>query len=159
MNEIAEIHDGSISCDASSVKRLEAALLQMPQADIKTYHKFKPGIYERTITVPPWCVLTGAPHKTDYKVRLESGTIAVTTDDGVKVFTAPCEFDAKAGIKRAGRVFEDVVVWTDIYLNEDNCTDLDQLEDRYYDQSECVLADKRIREQQIECVEVKMIEV
>ena len=49
----------------SSVKRLEAALWQMPQADIKTYHKFKPGIYERTITVPPWCVLTGAPHKTE----------------------------------------------------------------------------------------------
>lgn len=105
------------------------------------------GSYERKITIPPWTVLTGAEHKSDYHVRLEKGTIAVNTDDGVKVLTAPCEFLAKAGMQRAGRVFEDEVVWVDIYDNPDNCTDMAVLEDRLYVVPECGLADSRTEEQ------------
>jgi hypothetical protein len=125
------------------VEALQHELLKMPQAAIVTEHVFKPGVYERKITIPPWTVLTGAEHKTDYKVRLEVGTIAVNTDDGVKVLTGPLEFDAKAGMQRAGRVFEDQVVWVDVYPNLDDCTDLAVLEDRLYVVPECGLADSR----------------
>lgn len=114
------------------VKALEYELMAMPQADIITTHTFLPGIYERTITIPAWVVLTGAEHKTSYRVRLEKGTIAVNTDDGVKILTAPCEFESKAGIQRAGRVFDEEVVWVDVYDNPDNCTDIAILEDRLY---------------------------
>lgn len=127
----------------SKVKALEAELLKMPQADIVTEHTFLPGIYERKITIPAWTVLTGAAHKTDYHVRLEKGTIAVNTDDGVKVFTAPYDFSAKAGMQRAGRVFDDEVIWVDVYDNPDNCTDLAVLEGRLYVVPECGLADSR----------------
>jgi hypothetical protein len=130
----------------SSVTRLQDELLKMPQADIKTAHIFKPGIYERTITIPPWTVLTGAAHKTPYRVRLDKGTIAVNTDGGVKTLTAPCEFDAPAGVQRAGRVFGDEVVWTDIYVNEDNCQDLSELERRLYEVPACGLGDARARD-------------
>jgi hypothetical protein len=129
------------------VRALEKELLKMPQADIVTEHVFLEGSYERKITIPPWTVLTGAEHKSDYHVRLEKGTIAVNTEDGVKVLTAPCEFPAKAGMQRAGRVFEDEVVWVDIYDNPDNCTDMDVLEDRLYVVPECGLADSRTEEQ------------
>ena len=129
--------------DLRAVDRLEAELLQMPQANIKTEHRFRPGFYERTITIPPWTVLTGAEHLTDYTVRLERGTIAVNTDDGVKVLTAPFEFEAKAGIKRAGRVFEDEVVWTDVYANPDDCTDIPTIEARIYS-TEVELGENRI---------------
>lgn len=125
------------------VQALEKELLKMPQAAIVTEHAFKPGVYERKITIPPWTVLTGAEHKTDYKVRLERGTIAVNTDDGVKVLTGPVEFDAKAGLQRAGRVFDEEVVWVDIYPNEDNCTDMAVLEARLYVVPDCGLADSR----------------
>jgi hypothetical protein len=125
------------------VEALQHELLKMPQAAIVTEHVFKPGVYERKITIPPWTVLTGAEHKTDYKVRLEVGTIAVNTDDGVKVLTGPLEFDAKAGMQRAGRVFKDQVVWVDVYPNLDDCTDLAVLEDRLYVVPECGLADSR----------------
>ena len=125
------------------VEALQHELLKMPQAAIVTEHIFKPGVYERKITIPPWTVLTGAEHRTDYKVRLEVGTIAVNTDDGVKVLTGPLEFDAKAGMQRAGRVFEDEVVWVDVYPNPDDCTDLLVLEDRLYVVPECGLADSR----------------
>lgn len=128
---------------AEKVKVLESALLKMPQAAIVTTHTFSPGVYERAITIPAWTVLTGAEHKTPYRVRLEKGTIAVNTDDGVKVLTAPCEFDAAAGMQRAGRVFDEEVIWVDIYDNPDNCTDLAVLEDRLYVVPKCGLADSR----------------
>ena len=129
------------------VKALQDELLKMPQADIITTHTFLPGVYERAITIPAWTVLTGAEHKTPYRVRLEKGTIAVNTDDGVKVLTAPCEFDASAGMQRAGRVFDEKVVWVDVYDNPDNCTDLAVLEDRLYVVPECGLADSRTESQ------------
>ena len=132
---------------SGKVQALEAELLKMPQADIITEHTFFPGVYERKITIPAWTVLTGAAHKTDYHVRLEKGTIAVNTDDGIKTFTAPFDFPAKAGMQRAGRVFEEEVVWVDVYPNLDNCTDLAILEDRLYVVPECGLADSRTEEQ------------
>jgi hypothetical protein len=127
------------------VVALQDALLEMPQTDIVTTHTFLPGVYERKITVPPWTVLTGAAHKTDYRVRLEKGTIAVNRETEVVVLTAPCEFDAKAGEQRAGRVFEDEVVWVDVYENPDDCQDLEVLEDRLYVVPECGLGDTRKR--------------
>ena len=127
------------------VVALQDELLQMPQADIVTTHTFLPGVYERKITVPPWTVLTGAAHKTDYRVRLEKGTIAVNVGTEVKVLTAPCEFDAKAGEQRAGRVFDDEVVWVDIYPNPDDCQELSVIEDRLYVVPECGLGDTRKR--------------
>jgi len=129
------------------VQALETELLKMPQAKIVTEHIFKRGVYERKIIIPAWTVLTGAEHKTDYKVRLEKGTIAVNTDDGVKILTAPLEFDAKAGMQRAGRVFDEEVVWVDVYENADNCTDLAKLEARLYVVPECGLADSRTKVQ------------
>jgi hypothetical protein len=125
------------------VVALQDELLQMPQADIVTTHTFLPNVYERKITVPPWTVLTGAAHKTSYRVRLEKGTIAVNRDTEVVVLTAPCEFDAKAGEQRAGRVFEDEVVWVDVYDNVDDCQDIPTLEDRLYVVPECGLGDTR----------------
>jgi len=128
---------------AQRVKALQDELLKMPQANIVTTHRFLPGVYEREVSIPAWTVLTGAEHKTSYRVRLEKGTIAVNTDNGVKVFTAPCEFESKAGIQRAGRVFDEEVVWVDVYDNPDNCTDLAVLEARLYVVPECGLADSR----------------
>ena len=123
---------------------LQDELLKMPQADIVTTHTFLPEVYERRIDVPAWTVLTGAAHKTDYRVRLEKGTIAVNIDTEVVILTAPCEFNAKAGSQRVGRVFEEDVVWVDIYDNPDNCTDVSKLEDRLYIIPECGLGANRV---------------
>jgi hypothetical protein len=128
------------------IVKLQDELLKMEQADIVTEHSFTPGVYERKITVPPWCVLTGAPHKTAYKVRLEKGTIAVNIGTEVKILTAPLEFDASAGEQRVGRVFEEEVVWVDIYENLDDCTDIPTLEDRLYVVPECGLGENRVKQ-------------
>lgn len=129
-----------------AVQRLQDELLKMDQAEIVTAHTFKPGIYERTITIPPWTVLTGAEHRTPYRVRLEKGSIAVNTDAGIVTLTAPHEFDAPAGVQRVGRVFADEVIWTDIYDNADDCRDLAALEARLYAVPACGLGDNRARD-------------
>ena len=129
------------------VLALQDELLKMPQANIVTIHTFLPNTYERKIIVPPGVILTGAEHKIPYRVRLEKGTIAVTTDDGVKVLTAPCEFLAPAGTQRAGWVFDEEVIWVDVYDNVDNCTDIPTLEDRLYVVNELGLGDSRTDEQ------------
>jgi len=114
------------------IENLQTELLKMPQADIVTEHVFYPGFYERKITIPAWTVLTGAAHKTDYKIRLEKGTIAVNVGEKVTIMTAPYEFEAKAGEQRVGRVFEEEVVWVDVYANPDDCQNLSVLEERLY---------------------------
>jgi hypothetical protein len=129
------------------VLALENELLKMPQANIVTEHTFLPGVYERKITIPAWTVLTGAAHKTDYRVRLEKGKIAVNTEDGIKTFTGPFEFAACAGLQRAGRVFDEEVVWVDIYANPDDCRDILKLEDRLYVVPKFGLGDSRTKEQ------------
>jgi hypothetical protein len=62
-----------IDVTPDKIVKLQDELLKMEQADIVTLHKFLPGIYERTIVIPPWTVLTGAEHRTAYKVRLDRG--------------------------------------------------------------------------------------
>jgi len=136
----------NIEVNPAKILKLQDELLKMDQADIVTTHTFLPEVYERTITVPPWTVLTGAAHKTPYKVRLEKGTIAVNIGTEVKILTAPCEFNACAGEQRVGRVFEDEVVWVDIYANPDNCEDILALEDRLYVVPECGLGENRIKQ-------------
>lgn len=149
---LAVRHDFDVighATDKDKVRALELKLFGMPQAKIVTTHTFLPGVYERKIVAPPWTVLTGAEHKVPYTVRLESGTIAVTTDDGVKVLTGPCEFKAPAGTQRAGRVFDEKVVWVDVYENPDNCRDVAVLEDRLYVVPEYGLADNRTDAQKV----------
>ena len=128
----------------NKVEKLQDALLQMPQADIKTLHNFEPGKYIRTMIAPPWSVIVGAEHKTPYKVILKKGTIAVNIGDEIKTLTAPIEFDAPAGIKRVGRIFEEEVIWIDIYDNPDDCTDLDTVEERLFVIPECGLLSNRL---------------
>jgi hypothetical protein len=134
----------NIKVTPDKILRLQNELLSMDQADIVTTHTFLPNVYERTITIPPWTVLTGAAHKTPYKIRLEKGTIAVNVGEEVKILTAPCELDACAGEQRVGRVFDDEVVWTDIYENSDNCKDILALEDRLYVVPDCGLGENRV---------------
>jgi hypothetical protein len=147
MNQLIEqISTNSLSAEIqkAQIENLQNEILKMPQSEIITEHLFSDGIYERVITIPAWTVLTGAAHKTDYKIILEKGTIAVNVGSEVKVLTAPFEFEAKAGEQRVGRVFDEEVIWRDIYENPDNCQDLEILEDRLYVVPECGLGENRV---------------
>lgn len=148
-HEIIPVNPVSVALqNADSVQQriqvLQDQLLQMPEAEIITLHNFLPDIYERVMQAPAGTMIVGAAHKTPYRVRLEKGTITVNIGTDVRTLTAPCEFDAPAGEQRIGYTHSDVI-WTDIYENSDNCTNIDTLEDRLYVIPECGLYDARKR--------------
>jgi hypothetical protein len=129
------------------IELLQEELLKRPQADVQYLHSFEPGKYIRTMIAPPNTVIVGAEHKTPYKVRLEKGTIAVNIGDEIKILTAPLEMDVPAGAKRAGHVFDEELVWVDIYDNPDDCQDIATIEERLYVIPECGLMSNRIPKQ------------
>jgi hypothetical protein len=126
------------------IEDLQEVMLNLPQADVQYLHSFEPKKYIRTMIAPPHTVIVGAEHKTPYRIRIEKGTIAVNIGDEIKTLSAPLEFDAPAGVKRVGTVFDEELVWVDIYDNPDDCTDIAVLEDRLYVVPECGLMSNRI---------------
>lgn len=118
--------------ELSAVLRLEKALLQMPQVDLRTEHVLSGGVYARTIHIPAGTALTGATHKKDH-VNVVIGDITVTTDAGPKRLTGYNVFPTKAGSKRAG-VAHMPTAWTTICATE--LLDLAAIEDELVVESE-----------------------
>ena len=139
------------------IKVLQDELLKLPPADIVTLHNFLPNVYERTMKAPAGVMIVGAAHKTPYRVRLEKGTITVNIGTDVKTLIAPCEFDAPAGEQRIG-YSHDEVIWVDIYENQDNCTNIDTLEERLYVIPECGLYEYRKRNGLLQLGETSWLE-
>jgi len=146
VNQKAPSHDVAMPL-RKKIELLQEELLRMPQADVQYLHSFEPGKYIRTMIAPPWTVIVGAEHKTPYKVRLEKGTIAVNINEEIHTLTAPLEMDVPANIKRVGQVFDEELIWVDIYENPDDCTDITTIEERLYVIPECGLMSNRIPKQ------------
>ena len=109
---------------------LEHALSELPQIDFTehTHHHFAPGIYLRELFIPEGTVLTGKIHRFEIMNILVSGTIRVTTDDGIQELTGPLVFNSKAGTKKAGYTITDTI-WMNVHPTES--TDLDEIEDKF----------------------------
>lgn len=145
MNLVSFSYSGQAlaDCMLARVYRLEAALLERPQRDCPVRDTFRPGEWEREMTIPPWTVLTGAVHTSRHLVRIVSGAIEVMTPEGLKWLRAPCEFVSEPGIKRAGRTFEEKCVFTNVFDNPDDCQDLDVLVERVSTSKNCELLGNR----------------
>lgn len=94
------------------INRLEEAILELPQVDLKTSHLLIGGMYARSIFIPAGTVLTGATHKKDH-VNIVQGDITVTTDEGMKRLIGMHTLATRAGAKRAGFAHADTR-WTTI---------------------------------------------
>jgi hypothetical protein len=116
--------------ERNSIHALEDVLLELPKEDhldgeSLTEHHFAPGVYARELFIPKGSVLTGKIHKTEHLNIVSQGRIAVSTQDGRKIISAPCTFVSQPGTKRAGYALEDTV-WTTIHPTEE--TDLALIE-------------------------------
>lgn len=109
------------------IERLEAQMRMMEQLPIEPVHHFADGIYAREITIRAGTILTGKVHSTEHLNIVSAGRIAVWTEDGMKIVTAPCTLISRPGTKRVGFAIEDTV-WTTIHGNPNNLTDLAALE-------------------------------
>lgn len=115
--------DRLASVDA--VRRLEAAVSDLPQIDLSTENLVHGGMCARTVLIPAGTVLTGALTNMD-NVCVMFGDIEVTTDEGAKRLTGYHVLPARAGAKRAGFAHADTW-WTTIWPTE--LTDIEAIED------------------------------
>jgi len=88
-------------------------------------HMFAPGTYAREMTLPAAHIIIGKIHKHAHVNILSKGKVAVVTEDGVRVFTAPYSFVSEPFTKRIVYVIEPTI-WTTIHST--TSTDLAEIE-------------------------------
>jgi hypothetical protein len=94
------------------VQHLQTELLKLPQYQPETKHYFHGGMYCREVFRHAGVLVVGAVHKQEHFYFIVSGTVAITTDDGVKEFTGPHLFLSKPGTKRAVYAVTDALCMT-----------------------------------------------
>ena len=83
------------------VQALQAEVSKLPQYEPETKHYFHGGMYCREVFRHAGILVVGAVHKKEHFYLIVSGTVAITTDDGVQEVTGPHLFSSKPGTKRA----------------------------------------------------------
>lgn len=83
------------------VERLQQQISALPQYEPKTSHYFHAGMYCREVWREAGVLVVGKVHRKEHFYVIVSGTVAVTTDDGVEMITGPRVLKCKAGTKRA----------------------------------------------------------
>jgi hypothetical protein len=84
-----------------SVSVLQKSLMQMPQYEPVTNHYFHGGMYCREVWRAAEVLVVGKVHKKEHFYMIASGTVLITTDDGVERVTGPKLLLSKPGTKRA----------------------------------------------------------
>lgn len=112
MNQVAikepRINAMSVS-GIDRIRQLEAALLTLPQIDIKTEHVIHGGMYARTIRIPAGVVVTGTLIKIA-TVMIVSGHALISTDDDPITVAGYQVIPASAGRKQACAAVTDTEV-------------------------------------------------
>jgi len=108
------------------VCELEAVMLDMPQVTLEVDHHFAPGVYVRKMFIPAGVALTGKIHRFETMNMLVSGTLRVTTDNGVEELTGPMIFNSKPGTKKAGYAVTDVIFMNIHGTKLSNVADIEQ---------------------------------
>lgn len=125
-----------LAFNESDVQKLEAAFLDMPQADCPITHRFADGIYIREVRMPAGSYVIGHHHKTEHLNIMLTGHLTILNDDGTKTdLHAPQTFIAPAGRKIA-YIHEDVI-WQNVFATNER--DVETLDTMFLDKSEAWL--------------------
>lgn len=114
-----------------AVRRVEQALMQLPQVNLRTTHQVFGGMYARTIYIPAGTMLTGALTNKD-NICIVCGDITVTMQEGPVRLTGFHVLAANAGAKRAGYAHADTT-WTTIWTTD--LLDITAIEDEMTNES------------------------
>lgn len=83
------------------VENLQREISKLPQYEPKTTHTFHAGMYCREVWRLAGVLVVGKVHKKEHFYLIVSGTVAITTDDGVQLVTGPHLLCSTPGTKRA----------------------------------------------------------
>jgi quercetin dioxygenase-like cupin family protein len=95
-----------------NVQALQDAMSEMPQYEPPTEHLFHGGMYCRQVWRPAGCTIVGKVHKKEHFYVVVSGTICVTTEDGLQTITGPKVLCSTPGTKRAVYAITDALCMT-----------------------------------------------
>jgi quercetin dioxygenase-like cupin family protein len=120
------------------IDRLQAEMVKMPQAELKTEHFFVPGMYCRRVFRPAGTLIVGKVHKQPHFFLCASGEIIAWTESGMKKLSAGDVVECQPGTKRVTLATTDSVGIT-IHKTEE--TDLDKIETELVEPDETALFD------------------
>lgn len=123
------VQQGSISRE--KVMQLESAINGLPEQinlDKHTHHHFAPGVYLRELFIPAGVVITGKIHRTKHLTIIASGTVRITTSNGVEEMTGPAVFVSDAGTKKAIYAITNSTIMNPLPTME---TDIEKIEDAF----------------------------
>lgn len=90
-------------------------------------HFFMDGVYIRKMTMHKGTAVIGAIHKHLHMCFLLSGSLTVSSENGIVDYTAPCHIVATPGTQRVLYAHEKSV-WYNTHKNPTNTEDVKQLE-------------------------------
>jgi hypothetical protein len=94
------------------VSTLQAEISKLPQYEPETKHTFHAGMYCREVFRHAGVLVVGKVHKKEHFYLIVSGTVAITTDEGVQEITGPTLLCSKPGTKRAVYALTDALCMT-----------------------------------------------
>lgn len=109
------------------IDALEAALLDYPEPDHTTIHRFTPHLYSRTFIMPAGSIYTSKQHKTEHQFAVLKGLCSVKnvlTNEWQHI-RAPYLGITLPGTRRVLVIHEETV-WTTFHPTDE--TDLEKLE-------------------------------
>ena len=94
------------------VNRLQEEVSKLPQFEPTTVHTFHGGMYCREVFRPAGVVIVGKVHKKEHFYFVVSGTVLITTEDGMMEVTGPKLLCGMPGTKRAVYALTDAFCMT-----------------------------------------------
>ena len=128
------------------IDRLQAEMVKMPQADLKTEHFFSPGMYCRRVYRPAGTLIVGKVHKAPHFFLCAAGEIIAWTEKGMKRLQAGDVVECQPGTKRVTLAVTDAI---GITIHKTDKTDLDEIETELIEPDDMALFDSSNKLKQI----------
>lgn len=110
----------------AEIRKLQSAMLAMPQAVLPVKHHFADGLYARELFRPQGTLIVGKVHAKEHFYLLVEGEIIAWTEEGMKRIKAPHLMITKPGTKRVTLALVDS---TCITFHATQETDLNKIEE------------------------------
>ena len=128
--------------------KLQEAMLALPEEerltkkDLEPIHYFTDGMYLRSLFLPEGLVVVGEMHKHSHFTILAEGRSKIVSQDGELEVEAPFVFISTPYAKRSVYAITDCT-WITVHVNKDNCTNIEEVENRHVIRNEQELLEIR----------------